>query len=281
MSGTSHPSKNPPAIWFDAVGLRRKHRDILQGISWQLPAQGVGAILGPNGSGKSTLLRMATGYIWPTSGSVWIGGRQVGSFPVVELRKDVSIVEGTFVEPFYHAMSTLEVVATGLLGKLVVAYDALTPTQWERAARTANMVGLARQLDQPYRTLSTGERMRALLARGMMAKPTLLILDECTNGLDLPGREAFLATVEALCRLPDRPAVLVITHYAEELPACVEQILLLNQRGCVGAQGLPAAVMTSENFSAAYNWPITIRSDGGRYVGEARRADWVASLRGG
>lgn len=270
-------AETPPVLRFEDVRLVRSGRDILCGITWELPAGGVGAILGPNGSGKSTLLRIATGYLWPTTGNCFFNGLQLGTFPVAELRRQVAIVEASSVLPFAQDMTALDVVCSGLVGKLTTAYDHFTTEETDRAAEIAELVGLHHHLDQAYETLSTGERMRALLARGLIGHPQLLILDECTNGLDIPSRESYLATVNAICDAPHRPAILVVTHYPEELPRKTHHILLLNSGGGIQAAGGPSHVMTSEQFSAAFNWPITIRHHSGRYRGDAAGGSWQPS----
>lgn len=263
---------------FEQVCYIRAARRILYNITWSLPLAGIGAILGPNGSGKSTLLRIAAGYLWPSSGYCRFNGQRLGTFAIAELRKHVAVVEAAPVLPLSPEMTTLDVVCSGLLGKLTTAYDHISPAQYQRAAWAAELVGLQDHLKQMYETLSTGEKMRAMLARGLVAAPQLLILDECTNGLDIPSRETYLATVDRICQMPDRPAILVVTHYPEELPLTTDRLLLLNSRGEIQAAGRADDVMTTEHFSAAFNWPVTIRRRNGRYISEAHAEGW--NLRG-
>ncbi len=266
---------DPAVLEFAGVGFVRSDRLILDNITWSLPQRGIGAILGPNGSGKSTLLRMAAGYVWPTRGHCYFNGRQLGTFPVSDLRKQIAIVEPTPIVPMATDMTTLDVICSGLLGKLTVAYDRLSPEQYRHATHTADLVGLKHHLRQPYDTLSTGEKMRAMLARGLIISPQLLILDECTNGLDIASREAYLATIRRISQSPDRPAILAVTHYPEELPQTLEHILLLTAQGSMQAAGDPQSVMTDENFSAAFNWPVNIRYHNGRYISEAQGDGWT------
>ena len=266
---------NPSILEFVGVGFVRSNRPILDGITWSLPQSGIGAILGPNGSGKSTLLRMAAGYVWPTCGQCYFNGRRLGTFPVSDLRKQIAVVEPAPIVPMAGEMTTLDVICSGLLGKLTVAYDRLSPRQYQHATHTAELVGLRQHLRQPYETLSTGEKMRAMLARGLIISPQLLILDECTNGLDIASREAYLATIRRISESSARPAILVVTHYPEELPPNLEHILLLTTQGSIQAAGDPKTVMTGENFSAAFNWPVNIRHHNGRYISEAQCEGWT------
>ncbi len=261
-------------LQFQGVTFIRSERLILDNITWSLPKRGIGAILGPNGSGKSTLLRMAAGYVWPTRGHCFFNGRRLGTFPVSELRRQVATVEAATIVPLAPEMTTLDVVCSGLLGKLTVAYDDLSPQQYQQAAHTAELVGLQHHLRQAYDTLSLGEKMRAMLARGLVQSPQLLILDECTNGLDIPSRETYLATVNRICQLPDRPAILVVTHYPGELPPGTANIMLLTNRGSIQAMGGPETVMTTEHFSEAFQWPVVIRYVNGRYTSESQPSIW-------
>lgn len=265
----------PAILEFADVSFVRASRLILDHITWSLPQRGIGAILGPNGSGKSTLLRMAVGYIWPTRGHCFFKGQRLGTFPVADLRTQIAIVESAPIVPMAADMTTLDVICSGLLGKLTVAYDHLSSEQYQQATHSADLVGLKHHLRQPYDTLSLGEKMRAMLARGLIISPQLLILDECTNGLDIASREAYLATIRGICESPNRPAILVVTHYPEELPPALEHILLLTAQGAIQAAGEPKLVMTSENFSAAFNWPVNIRHHNGRYTSEAQCVGWA------
>ena len=104
-----------------------------------------------------------------------------------------------------------------------------------------------------------------------MTNPELLILDEPAAGMDLGGREDLLAYLGDLAMDPDAPAIVMITHHLEEIPAGFTHAMLLDE-GEVVAQGLINDVLTSENVSRAYHQPIEVTVDEGRYTARRARA---------
>ena len=254
-----------PAIVLENVLLKRGERTILNGINWQLPAGGCGAIVGPNGSGKSTLMRMLAGYVWPTSGTVRVLGHKLGEFPVAELRRAVAIVESLGLYSFDEGITVRQVVCTGFFGSLTLAYDEPTRAQLQHCDQLLAQFHIFPRRDQAFFTLSTGERMRTLLARALVNQPKLLLLDEPSNGLDLPTRESLLSTLTHLRSLPNPPAVVMVSHFMEEILPDTQCVLLLNGAGAVVACGEPRKVLNSIFLSAAFDWPIKVRHHKGRF----------------
>src|SRR5207244_2283378 len=124
-------------------------------------------------------------------------------------------------------LTALEVTLTGLFGTLGL-YDSANDAQRHQAGAILARVGLSHVADRPYHTLSSGERVRALIARALIRRPDLLLLDEPTAGLDLLAREQILATIQRLFDASDwRPTVILITHHVEELPPITSEVLLL------------------------------------------------------
>lgn len=130
--------------------------------------------------------------------------------------------------------------------------------------------------DRTWGTLSEGERKRVLVARALMTNPELLILDEPTAGMDLGGREDLVGYLGELAMDPDAPAIVMITHHVEEIPAGFTHAMLLDE-GEIVAQGLINTVMTNENLSKAFHQPIQVDRIGERYF--ARRVRTARSHR--
>ena len=266
-----------PGIELRGVGVRRDERWILRDIDWSLPAGSCAAILGANGSGKSTLARVLAGYIWPTSGDVFIDGQHFGDTDLNELRHSIRLVQPAGPYDVDAELSARDVVLTGLFGTIGL-FDTPPAHEIEHADRLLAKVGLARVGDHRYATLSSGERVRALIARALIRRPRLLLLDEPTAGLDLLAREQVLATVQALVAdVEHSPTVIIITHHVEELGPATSDVLLL-QDGAIAAHGSPAQVLRSEILSRAYRCPLQIQFERGRHYVRVDPGVWPGVL---
>jgi iron complex transport system ATP-binding protein len=188
---------NTPAIRLTNVGLRRGDTWILRDINWHVPAGACAAILGPNGSGKSTLTRILACHYWPTVGESSVLGAQFGDASLVELRKSIRLVQPAGPYDIDAELTAHQVVLTGFFGTLGL-YNHPTEQMVSESDRLLRQVGLAHVRDHVYSTLSSGEKVRSLIARALAREPRLLLLDEPTSGLDLLAREQVLATIQAL-----------------------------------------------------------------------------------
>jgi iron complex transport system ATP-binding protein len=249
----------------------------LKDITWQVPAGSCAAILGPNGSGKSTLARILSAYMWPSRGDVTILGQKFGDCDMPALRNQVRMVQPAGPYDVDPSLTTREVVLTGFFSSIGL-YHTPTPAMHTEADRLLKQVGLLDRSAQTYETLSSGERVRALIARALVQKPKLLILDEPTAGLDLLAREQILATVQSLFDTDKNPpTVILITHHIEELPPATSQVLLLSE-GKPAAAGGPKDVLTPEILSRLYNFPVQVRHSAGRFYLEVHPDAWREML---
>ncbi len=197
---------------------------VLRGISIEVsPGSGI-AILGPNGAGKSTLLRVLAALLRPLRGAVRIQGRDPWADP--EARGGVGFVGH---EPMlYGGLSALE-----NLRLFAALYGAEDPRA--RAAWACDLVGLTRR-DDPVRVLSRGLVQRAALARALVHRPAVLLLDEPFAGLDLDAAARFADYLRTF-RSHGGALVLATHHAAEALRGAGDAYVLVDGR-LIGPQPL-------------------------------------------
>jgi iron complex transport system ATP-binding protein len=248
------------------VSVVRRGRSLLTDVSLQVAPAGCCAILGPNGSGKSTLVSILSGYTWPSSGLVNIGGQVFGKVDLARVRRGIGLIEPSRSPAFDLPMCVREVVATGLFGTIRLPLgEEVTPDQWQRVDAEIESLGLAGTRDGPFAQLSTGEQMKVLLARAMVADAGLLLLDEPTAGLDIGARAACVGALDRLLNRPQHPTVVIVSHHLDELPRRVDHVVLLKQ-GAVFAAGRADQVLTSDRLSGLFECRVEVFKGNGRYV---------------
>ncbi len=254
----------------DSVDLVRGGRLLLDQVSVTVRAGELWALLGPNGAGKSTLLRLLATLDHPTRGHVEVLGHRLGRVDVFTLRPSIAHVS------VHHradaARTVREIVLTGATGTIELV-PRWRPDAGElaRAEAAIELMGLAGLAEARWLTLSQGERGRTLIARALLTRARVLLLDEPAAGLDLAGREQLLASLDEVRRQRPDLATVLVTHHLEELPASTSHALLLRAgRGL--AAGPAQAVLTSELVSTCFDYPLMIaRQPGGRWSSTAGR----------
>lgn len=242
----------------------RGHTEILAGVDWRVSRGEHWVILGANGCGKTSLLKSITGYLSPTSGDVSLLGKTYGEADWRELRLKVGLVTSALQASIPPAETALDTVLSGRYAQLDLW---ARPSRLEKAqgARLLGFVGAAGLAKREWVYLSQGERQRVLIARALMARPRLLILDEPCGGLDPVAREEFLWFIEALAQRRTGPSLVLVTHHAEEIMPAFTHALLL-RAGRVFASGEKGRVVTSRALSAAFGARIRVRRARGRYA---------------
>ena len=285
------PQAAPAAIDLRGVGVQRGGRWILRDVDWVVPAGACAAVLGPNGSGKSTLTRIVAGHLWPTAGQAAVLGGVFGQTNLIELRKDIRLVQAAGPYDVEPSLTTREVVLTGFFSTIGL-YDPTTPEMEAEADRLLAQVGLSAVADHPYSTLSSGERVRSLMARALAVRPRLLLLDEPTSGLDLLAREQVLATVQRMFE-PAAPGRRGRPATRTRRRRCCSSAITWTscrrpRRTCCcwtragrPPAGTPAEVLRAEVLSGVYRCPLEVRRSNGRYyVGGASRGVGAVAAEG-
>jgi iron complex transport system ATP-binding protein len=248
------------------TGLRvvRGRTEILRGVDWRVRSREHWVILGPNGSGKTSLLKAITGYLSPTSGEIALLGRNYGESDWRDLRLQVGIVTSALQASIPPAEPALETVVSGRYAQLDLWAH---PKRAEKAQgrRLLRFVGGSHLAGREWVYLSQGERQRILIARALMARPRLLILDEPCAGLDPVAREEFLWFLQGLAKRRKGPALVLVTHHAEEIMPSFTHALLLRD-GQVFASGPKRDVVTARKLGGAFGARIAVRKASGRFT---------------
>lgn len=255
--------KRPGNPVLDVSGLTvvRDGNVILDDVSWRIGPGEHWVMLGANGSGKTSLLAALTGYLMPTRGELSVWGKRYGACDWRALRTRIGIVSSSLRQMMPEHETALDAVVSGR-GAIIDLWG--TPSRADaRAARTfLESVEAGDLAGRAWAVLSQGERQRVLIARALMARPRLLILDEPCAGLDPVAREHFLQFVERLGRQAGGPLLVLVTHHVEEITPAFTHALLL-RAGRVVASGPRAETLTSGTLSAMFGAPVRLNRRGG------------------
>ena len=284
VDADSGPGQPPPALRLTDVSVWRWHqasgtrKPLLDCISWMVLPGEHWALLGPNGAGKTTLLTLTAAAEFPSSGEIEILGETMGHTDVARLRAQIGFLDARDADRFAPLLTVREVIATGATGTIGYFAERLGMLDVDRAETLLGLFGLGQLAERRFGEASHGERKRALVARALMARPRLLLLDEPGAGLDLPGREILLVALARLADADPALAVVVTTHHLEELPASTTHALLLRDGLVVGA-GPVEETLTDAALSACFGIPVSVTRAGGRWSATAAERRDRAPLR--
>ena len=252
-----------PILTVEKLCIERDGTMILRDMSWRVERGEHWVILGANGSGKTSLLSALTGYLMPTRGDISVLGKTYGESDWRELRKKIGFVSSSIRQMMAEDDPALETVASGKYA-MIDFWGRVTRTEKVQALNFLRQVECEYIAERPWRVLSQGERQRVLIARALMAKPRVLILDEPCAGLDPAAREHFLQFIQRLGARKYSPALIFVTHHVEEIMPLFSHILLLKE-GQRLAAGEKTVVLTSKNLSRTFNARMQLMPAGRRF----------------
>jgi ATP-binding cassette subfamily C protein len=212
------------SFWHDDRRIAGEEGGGLFGATVTMPEGCFLGLVGPSGAGKSTFADILVGLYRARGGEVTVGATRLEDAALRTWRSQVSYVSQ---EPFlFH-----DTIRSNLLW---AQPDAGEDELWE-ALRRAGADGLVRNMEDGLETvvgergslLSGGERQRIALARALLRRPSLLVLDEATNAIDVEGERAIL---DELSKSPDRPTIVMIAHRQSSLDFCDRLVELENGR---------------------------------------------------
>jgi iron complex transport system ATP-binding protein len=254
---------------FNNVSVMRADKTILSDLTWSVKDNERWVIVGPNGAGKTTLLKIAAAQMQPSSGSASVLGEALGEINVFDLRTRIGFASTAIASRIPNSETVLDAVMTAsyaVTGRFKEMYEDVDE---RRARRVLTEWHLSEYADRAFGTLSDGERKRVQIARAVMPDPELLLLDEPVASLDIGSREATIKILSGYASHPAAPAIIMVTHHLEEIPAGFTHALVLNE-GRIIASGPVNHTLTTEKLSEAYGLPLEVAFQSGRFAVRAK-----------
>ncbi len=244
-----------PLITFDHVTLGYGSNVVLRDISFSIFKGDYFGLVGPNGAGKTTLLRAILGTLKPLAGTLTVANKN-GSpvrFGYVPQRDTVDYVMPYTVEEVVMMGRYRQV---GLLKRPGARDGAIV-------RRCLQHIGIEDLRNAAFKELSGGQKQRTLIARALASEPDVLMLDEPTNGMDLPSRSSILDLIRHL-HDHDRLTVIMVSHLLDDVANHVKRIALVERT--FFQVGDVEEILTAENLSALYEMPVTVTNTRGGKV---------------
>jgi iron complex transport system ATP-binding protein len=234
--------------------------EVLHGISFDISAGNIYALLGPNGSGKTTLLNLILGWLRPSAGRIELEGRDGAGFSRREMSRVVGFVPQE--EPVGFELSVLEYV---LLGRAPYLGFLETPRAEDRRAaeKALEASGLGKLRSRALPTLSAGEKQLASIARVLAQDPSVFLLDEPMSHLDLANTQRVCWTIESL---RDRGKTIVFTTHDPNLASASADAVVMLLGGQVVAAGSVGETLTAANIKTTYGVEAEILEGASRPV---------------
>ena len=222
---------DPGAVGLDDVVFGyRTDVPVLDGVSLDVPARSMCAIVGPSGSGKTTIARLLARFWDVDSGTVRVGGTDVRDMPTAQLMEQLSMV----FQDVYLFDDTLA-------ANIRIGNPAADDAQVRWAAGLAGVTEIIHRLPHGWdtrvgeggRALSGGERQRVSIARALLKRAPIVLLDEATSALDAENEANIVAAMQELRRTS---TLIVIAHKLETI-AAADQVIVLNDAGRIAQRG--------------------------------------------
>lgn len=268
-----------PVIKTNKLCCQSGHRYLLRDVTWQVNKGQHWVVFGMNGSGKTTLLSIIAGFKKHTQGTLEVLGEQYGKNNVLSLRQRIGWVSSSFFDKYYSNETALDIVLSGLFGTFAPSFD-LEDKEVVLAKELLERLNIGDKINRPFNMMSKGERQNVLIARALIARPEILLLDEPGTGLDVFAREKMLSVVRELADESD-VTIIYVTHYPEEILDIFENCMLL-KNGLVYKKGKTSELFTSERLSAMLDYPVEVSHANGKLqINLSVHTDIAALLMGG
>jgi len=259
-----HDASRQDAPWLDLQAIEAWAGDqrVVENLSLRLWIGESTAILGPNGAGKSTLVKLMSRclhpVVQPQSHLQLFGEERINLW---SLRERLGVVDTELQQRIPDAMPCRELLLSACFGAIGLRRG-LDPSaqQLQQSAEVLEQFNLSDLATCRFGHLSDGQKRRVLIARAMVHRPQVLVLDEPTNALDLRAKHALLAQLRQLCCAGT--TVILITHQIDTIFPEITRVVGMRQGGVV-VDGAPAEVLNGSVLSELFQTPLQVLEAGG------------------
>jgi iron complex transport system ATP-binding protein len=247
---------SPNSLIATNVNLKIGQQQILSDVCLNLDAGKVMGVLGPNGAGKTSLLKMLSGQLASHHSVSW-NNKALTDYDPMSLAQQIAVVNQLNESVF--ALDLYQIVRMGLLPhKSLISRQ--TAADDKSISDAIFRVGLDNKVKQTFSSLSGGEQQRGLIARALVQKAALIVLDEPVNHLDIYYQHQVLKLLRSLAHKLN--ITVVMSLHDLNLAANYCDHLCLLDKGKMVAQGSPEKVLTSQRLQHVFKIPCQIRHDG-------------------
>ena len=252
-----------PVIELHSIFVRKSNCALLDGVSLRIHRNEFVGIIGPNGAGKTSLLNVIAGFE-KFDGTLRLFGQSESWRRSRETRLRIGYVPQSFeIDPAFP-INAAEAVLTGVCGRAGV-FRSPDGSDYRRAMDLMEMMRIAHLARRPLGHLSGGERQKISLARAIIQRPEVLLLDEPTSNLDIAVQSEVQNLIAEMYER-EAMAVLFVTHDFNLLPACMKRAVLMN-RGTVVFDGRIDDALSSPMLSRLFDYPLeAFERNGRRFV---------------
>ena len=214
------------AIELTNVSKSIKGKQIIKDLNFKVEPGEVFGFIGPNGAGKTTTIRMIAGLVSISEGDVTVMGHSITKEFSKAIRHVGAIVENPEVYPFLTGMQNLKYYRRMIPGITKARID-----------EVVSLVGLEKAINQKAGRYSLGMRQRLGIAQALLHKPSVLILDEPTNGLDPAGIREIRQYIRALAK-NENVAVIISSHFLAEIELMCDRIGIVKNGALIDVQSV-------------------------------------------
>lgn len=235
-----------PPLEVKNLSVSLAGHNIIDNISFTVPAGSTTAIIGPNGAGKSILLKSILRLIPKDSGEVKIFGINHDQYRKVA--KKISYIPQKF-----HFDHDFPLTIRGLFALKSTRLIGISDEEGQRRDELLHTVGMKEFLDKKISHLSGGQLQRVLIAYSLMDRPKILILDEPSAGIDVQGQETIYVLLNRIQK-KEKLTMVLVSHELDVVMQYAQQVLCLNKQ--LLCAGIPNKVLTNEILENMYGTPI-------------------------